>query len=131
MKFLAALFLLSISFFSHAQKQIQMDQVKDNIGQTVKLEGKIFGVKTFEDDDKKPTLVNLYLGSDAPNQTLTIAVYPSYKTSSIVLPNESSKGDIAIVTGKIELYKGKPQIVVRSSGQLHVSASDAITVTGQ
>lgn len=131
MKLIATLCLLLISIFSQAQKQIKLEQAKDNIGQNVKLEGKILGVKTFEDDDKNPTLVVLSLGVDNSNEVATIAVYPSYKSNGVVLPNESLKGDLAIVTGKIELYKGKPQIVVRSSGQLQITAANAIVVPKQ
>lgn len=117
--------LLFISIFSQAQKQIKPEQAKDNIGQTVKLEGNILGVKTFENDDKNPTLVVPSLGVDNPNELVIIAVYPSYKSNGLVLPNESFKGDLAIVTGKIELYKGKPQIVVRSSEQLQITVANS------
>jgi DNA/RNA endonuclease YhcR with UshA esterase domain len=112
----------------YAQKEIKLEEVKDHVGDSVKVEGKIFGVKAFSDDDGNTTLVLLNLGADYPNQVLTIAVYPSAKADGVVMPNESFKGDKAIVTGRIELYKGKAQIEVRIPNRLFIAAADPVTV---
>jgi DNA/RNA endonuclease YhcR with UshA esterase domain len=47
------------------------------------------------------------------------------------MPTEDNKGDIAIVIGKVELYKGKPQIAVRKPEGLRIVASESVTPAKQ
>jgi len=124
-----SLFILFIANLSFAQKKIGLKDVSKHIGDTVRVEGKIFDAKTFPDNPKARTLLNL--GGDFPNQTLSIAVFPSYKSDVIVMPTEDNKGDIAIVIGKIELYKGKPQIAVRTPEGLRIASGEFITPAKQ
>jgi len=109
-----------------AQTKIELKDVSKHIGDSVKLEGKVFGVKTFPDIKDAPILINL--GADYPNQLLTIAVFEAYKTNVKEMPSEKLKGEIAIVRGKIELHKGKPQIVVRSADELYFATEGPIIV---
>jgi len=131
MKTFLVLIAVTIGLSCFAQKQIKLEEAKDHIGDSVKLEGIIYGARVFEDDDKKPTLSLISLGAEYPNQLLTIAVQPSYKTNGAEFPDNRFKGSKAVVTGKLELYKGKPQIVVRSFDQLHITSTDAIVVPKQ
>ncbi len=47
------------------------------------------------------------------------------------MPTEDNKGNLAKVTGRIELYKGRPQIAVRSANQFSLIASDTVTPVKQ
>jgi DNA/RNA endonuclease YhcR with UshA esterase domain len=123
--------LLASSTFLFSQTSIKLSEVPDHVGDSVKLEGTIAGVKTFSSDDGKERPVLLNLGAEFPNQLLTVAVFSTYKTSTIMMPTESNKGDIAIVTGKIEMYKGKPQIVVREASQLQIANGSPVTAPKQ
>ena len=49
----------------------------------------------------------------------------------MVFPDQRFKGDLANVTGKLELYKGKPQIIIHSPEQLHISAANPVVVPKQ
>ena len=132
MKLFFVLLLLSFTSSLCAQKEIKLADVKNHVGDSVKVEGIIYGIKVFTDDDKNPTLSLINLGADYPNQLLSIAAYPaSYKNTSKVFPGEAFKGHIAIIYGKIELYKGKPQIVIHSPDQLHIVSADVIVVPKQ
>jgi DNA/RNA endonuclease YhcR with UshA esterase domain len=124
-KVLALLLLCFLVTNSFGQTKIELQDIAKHVGDTVQVEGKIFGVKTFPDNAKAPTLLNL--GADFPKQTLSVAVFPSFKTDENVMPDERFIGDIAIITGKVELFKGKPQIAVRTPGALRISSSNAIT----
>ena len=119
--FFIALYLVCAS--ARAQQTIPLADAHKHIGDSVKLEAVIAGTKTLDD---ARVLVNL--GEAYPNQLLTLVVYPSYKTVSIEMPSEKYKGDIAIVTGKLELYKGKPQIVVRTTDQLRIASGTDIMI---
>jgi len=77
-------------------KPIELSEVHKHVGDTVKVEGKIYSVKTFRDNPSAPTLINL--GGDFPNQLLTIAVFDSYKTDKVAMPTENNKGDKVIIT---------------------------------
>jgi len=131
MKTFFLLIAVTIGLSCFAQKEVTLEQAKDHVGDSVKLEGVIYGIKVFQDDDKKPTLSLINLGAQYPNQLLTIAVYSSYKTQDVVFPDERFNGGKAIVFGKIEMYKGKPQIVVRSPNQLYIVATDPIVAPKQ
>jgi len=54
---------MAIGLSCFAQKEIKLEQVKDHVGDSVKLEGMIYGIKVFEDDDKNPTLSVINLGA--------------------------------------------------------------------
>jgi hypothetical protein len=118
---------LIIGLFSLGQKAIKPEEAKNHVGDSVNVSGIVYSVKVFEDDDKKHTLVLLNLGADHPNQLLTIAVQPTYQLGGVLMPTPNSKGNFANVFGKIELFKGKPQIVVRSANQLYLSSTNAVT----
>lgn len=130
MKNIVLLFILcGLTTLVLAQTKIELKDVSKHVGDSVKVEGKIFGVKTFPDNKNAPTLLNL--GADFPNQLLAIAVFDSYKSDTILMPTPNNKGDIAVVTEKIELYRGKPQIVVRSTSQLQIVSGEVVAPVKQ
>jgi hypothetical protein len=132
MKTIILLLITALSLPAFAQKQIKLEEAKNHIGDSVMMSGVIYDIKVFEDDDKKPTLALINLGAAYPNQIVTIAVRPElYKNTGIVFPDQRFKGDLANVTGKIELYKGKPQIIIHSAEQLHISAADPVVAPKQ
>jgi len=116
MKYILTITMLFSFFISRSQTKIELSEVASHIGDSVKLEGKIFGIRSFENGSENFILVNL--GAAYPNQLLTLKVYPSSKSEGTTLPGKDNVGDTAVVTGKVELYKGKPQIVVHDPGQL-------------
>ena len=116
MKYILTITMLFSFFISRSQTKIELSEVASHIGDSVKLEGKIFGIRSFENGSESFILVNL--GAAYPNQLLTLKVYPFSKSEGTTLPGKDNVGDTAVVTGKVELYKGKPQIVVHDPGQL-------------
>ena len=132
MKTIILVLITALSLPAFAQKQIKLEDAKNHIGDSVALSGVIYDIKVFEDDDKKPTLALINLGAAYPNQIVTIAVRPElYKNTTTVFPDKSFEGNLANVTGKLELYKGKPQIIIHSTEQLHISAADPVVVPKQ
>lgn len=122
MKLLFTLLLYCATTAGYSQTAIDLKDVSKHVGDSITVEGKIYGVKILS-SPASPTLLDL--GAAFPDQLLTIAVFPTYKSSNTVMPTEDNKGNVAKVSGKIELYKGRPQIVVRSEKQLSFSAGDA------
>ncbi len=86
---------------------VQLKEVKDFIGQNVKVEGKVYGTK----DMGSMVLVNV--GAAYPNQLLTVVLKGDAKTiaSKIV-------GKTIVVSGTVGDYKGKPEIIITNPDQL-------------
>lgn len=102
-----------------AQKTIRLDEVMHHVGDTVTVKGKIFSSKYLETAKGTPSFINV--GGLFPNQLLTIVIFGEARNKLGFDPTDKKyNGGMAVVTGKIELYKGKPQIVVNDRSQLQI-----------
>ena len=63
--------LLSLCAF--CQKDIKLEEIKDHVGDSVKICGKIFTARYFANAQDAPTLLNM--GDAYPNQKITIVIY--------------------------------------------------------
>jgi hypothetical protein len=117
---LLVLALLSLCFMnSYGQTEVKLEQLKNHVGDTVKVKGKIYGARYLETAKNTPTLINV--GGAYPNQLLTIVIWGYVKKEFDYDPGDKKNvGGIAVVTGKVELYKEKPQIVVNDPSQLRI-----------
>ena len=87
-----------------------------HVGDSVKICTKIFGARYFENSKNAPTLLNA--GAKFPDAPLTIVIYGENRAAFKNKPEEYYPEKEICVTGKIVLYKEKPQIVVTSEEQL-------------
>jgi len=84
-----------------------MIEAKDaaaHVGENVVVRSKVYGFKALEG----LTLVNL--GAAYPNQVMTLVL----RNEATSLASEID-GKVIRVAGKVEIYKGKPEIIVRDS----------------
>ncbi|GEO08319.1 hypothetical protein [Segetibacter aerophilus] len=102
-------FTASVSF---AQTKISVDSVKAYIGKTVTVCSRVYGVKELE----KVNFVNI--GGAYPNSPLTVVIFAKDKNAFKSLPEYDNKN--VCVTGKVEDYKGKPQIVITKPDEIVV-----------
>lgn len=116
MRVVFALLFTAITTQLYAQKEIKPEEVKDHVGDSVIVQGKISGVRFFETNSR--TLINV--GAQYPNQVFTIVILPDVRNQLHVIPTSNDAGNIVWVTGRVELYKGKPQIVVKNIHQLDI-----------
>lgn len=116
MRVIIALLFTAITTQLYAQKEIKPEEVKDHVGDSVIVQGKISGVRFFETNSR--TLINV--GAQYPNQVFTIVILPDVRNQLHVIPTSNDAGNIVWVTGRVELYKGKPQIVVKNIHQLDI-----------
>ena len=70
----------------------------------------------MENAKGQPTLINL--GAAYPNQLLTVVIWEDLRKQFDKTPEELFKDKEICITGKIELYRDKPQIVIRSKEQV-------------
>lgn len=116
MRVVIALLFTAITTHLYAQKEIKPEEVKDHVGDSVIVQGKISGVRFFETNSR--TLINV--GASYPNQVFTIVILPDVRNQLHVIPTSNDAGNIVWVTGRVELYKEKPQIVVKNIHQLDI-----------
>ncbi|MGZ3240571.1 MAG: hypothetical protein ACXWJK_09445, partial [Burkholderiaceae bacterium] len=104
--------LFTICFISsYVQKKVKLEDVKDHIGDTVKVKGKMYAGRLLENAKNTPTLINV--GGKYPNELLTIVIWGEVRKKFKYAPTDKKFMDgMAVVTGKVELYKDKPQIVI-------------------
>lgn len=83
--------------------EVKLDQIGGLIGKPVTVHGKVYSVKAV----KNMTLLDL--GAAYPNQTLTVVLKGE---ANAKLDPVSFQGKTAQVSGNVELYRGKPEIVI-------------------
>ena len=113
---------MGFTITSFAQQEIKLDDVRNHIGDSVKLMGKIYGGKYFETANNAPTLLDV--GAHYPHAPLTLVIYGDVRKQFNNVPETFYTGKNEWITGKIELYKNKPQIVIHNMNQI-VDAANA------
>ncbi|MGH2646410.1 MAG: hypothetical protein ACRDE8_02540 [Ginsengibacter sp.] len=114
-----AVILCFLVFASFAQKEIKIDDAKNHVGDTVSVYTKIYGGKYLERD----SLTLLNAGGYYPDAPLTIVIRAAAR-KQFDNPEEYYKGVEVCVTGKISLYKDKPQIEVTDKEQIMEQLKD-------
>lgn len=110
--------ILSVKL-SLSQTTIQLSEISKHVGDSVQVEGKVYGIRYFADSKNAPTLINI--GAAFPNQLLTAVIYGEDRKNFKSAPEDFFKDKIVLVTGKVELYHGKPQIVVHDANGIKES----------
>ncbi len=98
--------------------EITLDKLADHIGETVHVCGKVYGVKYLA-TGSKPTFVNV--GAAYPNSPLTLFINQDVRDKFSYKPEEKLDGQTICVTGKLELYKGKPEIVIHNERDIEIN----------
>lgn len=101
-----------------APKLITIEEAPKHAGEMVKVCTKIYGGKYIE-SSKAPTLLNA--GADFPDNPLTLVIWSDKRANFKNPPEVFYKGKDVCVTGKVQLYKGKPEIVVTAEEQIQLN----------
>jgi len=117
MKYTITLLLLLISLITFSQTKIELSDVPKHIGDSVSISATIYGGKYLEHIKGSPTFLNV--GADYPNAPRTLVMWSDVRKEFPKKPPEVLLvGKDCLIFGKIELYKGKPQIVIHSRKQI-------------
>jgi hypothetical protein len=106
------LLLFAIALIPAKAQSISAVDAKVHIGENATVCGKVAGERTATSRGE-PTFINLDVAY--PNQVFTILVWGDDRKNLGELPRVGSR---ICATGLIKDYRGVPEIVVRSSGQL-------------
>lgn len=116
MKFI---FTILITLFSSsivtAQTKINLDEINNHIGDSVTICGLVADMRYFENSKGKPTFLNI--GDRYPKQKITIVIWGKTREEFTEKPEQVLKKQIC-VSGRIILYKEKPEIVIERPEQL-------------
>lgn len=117
MRYIFTLFILiAITGITYGQTTIKLEDVGKHVGDSVKVCGKVYSVRYLEQSRNSPTFINI--GGAYPNQLLTVVIWSDVRKQFEKTPEELFKDKEVCVTGKVELFKGKEQVVIRLKDQL-------------
>jgi hypothetical protein len=111
------LFTFCIISMVRGQTSIKLEEVTSHIGDSVTVCGKVSGMRYFENSKDKPTFLNI--GGKYPNQQLTVVIWESVRVLFTGKVEDLVDKDICI-TGRIILYKERPEIVIVKPEQVVV-----------
>ncbi|MFN8253644.1 MAG: hypothetical protein U0V75_17365 [Ferruginibacter sp.] len=97
-----------------AQVSIPADSASKHIGDSVTVCSAVFGIKSLE----KLTFINL--GAAHPNSPLTIVIFSKDLGHFKATPAELYTNKKVCVTGRLEAFRGKPQIVITKPEEIVV-----------
>lgn len=91
------------------------DQALQHVGQTASVCGSVASTTYATQSRGRPTFLNL--DKAYPNETFTIVIWEEDR-SKFGAPERSLSGKTVCATGVIQLYRGRPEIIVRETAQL-------------
>ena len=118
MKIVLSFLLLFSTSLLHAQQEIKLEEVMNHVGDSVTLTVPVVSGRFLNSAAGGPTLLNV--GAPYPNQLLTLVVWKEDRKNFEDAPEAAYIKQTVKVSGKISLFKEKPQIVLYSDKQIAV-----------
>jgi hypothetical protein len=115
------LLLLGCAALLHAQKTIQASEAREHLGDSVQVCGLITGGKYLRQSQTAPTLLDM--GGKYPNQQLTLVIPKASRDSFSYEPEKKLLNQQVCVYGRIQHFKGKPEIVLHRESQVKIMGS--------
>jgi DNA/RNA endonuclease YhcR with UshA esterase domain len=113
-RYLVALLLIALVVDTQASTVIAPAEAADHVGQLVTVSGRVEGV--YVRTSSGATFINF--GAPYPNHVLNAVIF---KGKRALFPGvDSWKGKTVEVTGKVQLYKDKPEIILNTPVQVTV-----------
>ncbi len=107
--------LLAYTLFVQAPS-ITAAEAKAHVGQQATVCGVVKSARWASNSNRKPTFLNL---DDAyPKQTFTVVIFEENRGKFSPAPEEQFRDKQICVTGKIEEFRGTPEIVVTAPAQI-------------
>lgn len=110
--------ILLSGIVSYAQQEIKIEDAAKHEGDSVTICTKIFGARYFETSNRSPTLLNA--GAKYPDAPLTIVIFGENRVNFKNKPEEFYPDKNICVTGRIVIYKGKPEMILMNESQIVV-----------
>lgn len=114
------LILFVLSPFLFAQKQIGLEEITEHIGKKIRICEKIYG--SYVIGSNGMTLLNV--GKPYPDNPLTLVVFEKDLKNFSYVPAEYLLEKSFCATGKLILYKDKPEIVLKSEKDIELISDE-------
>lgn len=111
--------VLFLSIFAKAQQEVKIDDLNNHTGDSIKVCTKIFGGIYLEKSKGAPTLLDA--GGKYPDAPLTLLIWGEARKQFKEAPDYFYKNKDVCITGRIKLYKGKPEIEIFNEKQIQVT----------
>jgi DNA/RNA endonuclease YhcR with UshA esterase domain len=98
-------------------KKLTAAEAKDHIGDRVTVCGKVVSTHYAKSSKGEPRFLNL--DEPYPKEVFTILIWGSDR-EKFGTPEDEYKGLRVCVTGKITIYRGRPEIVATERGQIEI-----------
>jgi len=119
MKYFLMSLLSLLTLSAVAQKEIDIADVANHVGDSVKICSKIYGGKYLEQTKGSPTFLNV--GGNYPDAPFTLVIWNDVRKQFKYMPEDILKGKDVCIYGKIILYKNKPEIVISNPNQIPIN----------
>lgn len=113
MRFHALVFIAALTATPAVAATIAPTDAASHVGQTVTVEGIVSNVY-----DSRGGTVFVDMGGNYPNSTFTGVIFSS--DVGTFPAHDGWTGHTVDITGAIKLYKGKPEIILKSPNQVSV-----------
>ncbi len=108
---------ICMSNFVLSQKIVQLDSVGDYIGKEVKVCVKVEGTHK---SNGKNQLIFLNLGKPYPDAPLLAVIFEKDFKNFSYAPDKFLDKKNVCITGKLVLYKGKPEFIIKNEKQIQI-----------
>jgi len=115
---LVSVLLIYFGMTAHAQIQVKLGYLSDYVGDSVTVCGKVESARYMKAADDSITVINV--GGKYPDQLLTIVIWRQHRSQFAGSPEIDWIGKQVCVTGKVEIYNKKPEIVVKQTSQVQI-----------
>jgi len=110
--------LIARSVSAGEQQFIKPTDAENYVGKEKTVCGMVASATYARRTKDQPTFLNL--DQAYPNQIFTVVIWGSDRKNFSNSPETFYKGKTICVTGKIESYKGKPEMIVRHANQITI-----------
>lgn len=108
------LFCLSQNAYS---QKVTLENIADYDGQTVTIREKV--QSTYLSNKGKKTAF-LCFGNPYPNETFKVVIFEAALQKFSYVPTEFLKDKMVSITGKVVLYKGRPEMIISDEQQIRI-----------
>lgn len=112
------LIVLIYSITCYSQKEIKIEDAKNNVGEMVKVCTKILDTDYQEAAKGSPTY--LYAKDSFPNNALAFIIWGEKRKFFDYKPEKDLRERDVCVTGKIEILKEKPVMIIDKQSQVQI-----------
>lgn len=116
MKTLVLFLLFTGSAVAGFSQKVTPEEAAKRVGDSITVCGRIFGGRFFETSNGSPTLLNM--GAVFPNNPFTIMIPGDVRMKLGYSPETELKDKEICVTGRVVLYKNKPEMIVYDPSQI-------------